>query len=483
MKKIYGYIRDIPGGTPQVGATVTLRHDDSGVTVPTGGMWMLAGPNPVTTGADGSFAFTMELSPGPVRVEGVVGSETKVRSGQEIMQAGEDFISDLAGLASVLTNGVISGHNNEFAINAGGGTRQVVVAPGDLIIAGHLFGTETGRTLTHDAESVLTERWDTVVAEQHVGGSTPGRQNVAIVKGVTNQTDPALNTDPDIFQLPLARARIANGASTVQVDDRRTFASVYLGNGSVGANQLAAGAVTATAWNATDFNEAVQDQIGAHVKGGSNITATYDDATGDTTLAATGALGVVVQEGDVTKVAAADTFDFDASDFNVAESPTGEANISLAYGTSAGTPAEGSHTHSTFQNFEAHGARDVATSGSFGITSTVGQTVLADTLVLSSGVTYDIFVWGSAMLNAPTSNWIWAGIKITGGAASFDPVWIGDGTPGGERTVNPYGIARAIPGGVTVTVELQGKVGGGSGSIGSASFLAIAVARGSGGAV
>lgn len=66
------------------------------------------------------------------------------------------------------------------------------------------------------------------------------------------------------------------------------------------------------------------------------ITATTIDAT---------ASGIVVQEGDSTVAASATTMDFDASDFNVTESPSGEANIALAYGSAAGTPAEGNHTH------------------------------------------------------------------------------------------------------------------------------------------
>jgi hypothetical protein len=57
---------------------------------------------------------------------------------------------------------------------------------------------------------------------------------------------------------------------------------------------------------------------------------------------------VVVQEGDSDVVTALTTLDFDASDFNVSESPAGEGNVALAYGTSAGTPAEGNHTHTLF---------------------------------------------------------------------------------------------------------------------------------------
>lgn len=54
---------------------------------------------------------------------------------------------------------------------------------------------------------------------------------------------------------------------------------------------------------------------------------------------------ITVQEGDVTVDASVTTLDFDASDFNVSSSPAGEVNVTLAYGTGAGTPAEGNHTH------------------------------------------------------------------------------------------------------------------------------------------
>ena len=54
---------------------------------------------------------------------------------------------------------------------------------------------------------------------------------------------------------------------------------------------------------------------------------------------------ITVQEGDVDVDTSVTTLDFDASDFVVGGSPAGEVNISLGYGTTAGTPAEGDHTH------------------------------------------------------------------------------------------------------------------------------------------
>jgi hypothetical protein len=58
-----------------------------------------------------------------------------------------------------------------------------------------------------------------------------------------------------------------------------------------------------------------------------------------------GTAAIEIQEEDVQTVAEATVLNFDGSDFNVTDGGSGEAQIALAYGTSAGTPAEGNHTH------------------------------------------------------------------------------------------------------------------------------------------
>ncbi len=58
-----------------------------------------------------------------------------------------------------------------------------------------------------------------------------------------------------------------------------------------------------------------------------------------------GSSGITVAEGGSALDTDITTLDFDASDFNLTESPENEVNIALAYGTSAGTPAEGNHNH------------------------------------------------------------------------------------------------------------------------------------------
>jgi hypothetical protein len=74
------------------------------------------------------------------------------------------------------------------------------------------------------------------------------------------------------------------------------------------------------------------------------ITKTY----GDTVYSATAhshASTLIVQEGGVTTDATVGTLNFDASDFTLTEAPEDTVTIALAYGTGAGTPAEGNHTH------------------------------------------------------------------------------------------------------------------------------------------
>lgn len=106
---------------------------------------------------------------------------------------------------------------------------------------------------------------------------------------------------------------------------------------------------------------------------------------------------VTVQEGDSTVDAAVTTLDFDASDFNITSSPAGEANIALAYGTGAGTPAEGNHTHASAgtevgQSITYHAFNN--TGGSTASTVTYA-TVVSSTFTLPTGTwTLDVNGWG-----------------------------------------------------------------------------------------
>ena len=164
----------------------------------------------------------------------------------------------------------------------------------------------------------------------------------------------------------------------------------------------AAASHTHSASDVTDFTEAAQDAVGAMVADTTTVNATYTDATPElkfdvidnsstqkvlvnkaggtavgprheinfvegsgmtitvaddgpndrvnVTLASSGGGGggsLDVKEGNSGVVAAASALDFDASDFNIADAGSGRATVALAYGTSAGTPAEGNHTHTS----------------------------------------------------------------------------------------------------------------------------------------
>ena len=101
---------------------------------------------------------------------------------------------------------------------------------------------------------------------------------------------------------------------------------------------------------------------------------------------------VTVQEGDATVDAAVSTLDFDGTAFNVTSSPAGEANIAMAFGTGAGQPAEGSHTHDTFVPFVRLAFND--TGGSTSSTTTYA-TVISSTFTLPSGTwTVEVNAWG-----------------------------------------------------------------------------------------
>lgn len=93
---------------------------------------------------------------------------------------------------------------------------------------------------------------------------------------------------------------------------------------------------------------------------------------GDQTWATPTASGsIAVEEGDVVVDAAVTVLDFDISDFNITSSPAGEANVALNYGTGAGQPAEGNHTHA-----QLHDAVTVSDTTSIDLTLT-GQQISA----------------------------------------------------------------------------------------------------------
>ena len=108
----------------------------------------------------------------------------------------------------------------------------------------------------------------------------------------------------------------------------------------------------------------------------------------------TSATGVLaVKEGGSAIDSNVNTLDFDASDFNLTESPEDEINISLNYGTSAGQPAEGNHTHTSsaitdFATAVDERARDaVGTALTAGTGITVTPDDGANTITVATTIT------------------------------------------------------------------------------------------------
>jgi hypothetical protein len=146
-----------------------------------------------------------------------------------------------------------------------------------------------------------------------------------------------------------------------------TGADVALADGGTGASLADPGADRVMFWD---------DSAGATtwLTMGSNLTIT------DTTLDAGAGASIAIEENNVS-VGSFATLDFDGSDFTITDETGGEALIQLAYGTSAGTPAEGNHTH-----LLAAGATDV-TASSAELNILDGATLTVTELNYVDGVT------------------------------------------------------------------------------------------------
>lgn len=160
---------------------------------------------------------------------------------------------------------------------------------------------------------------------------------------------------------------------------------------------------------------------------------------------------VIVQEGDVNVVTDLTTLDFDASDFNVTESPSGEANVALAYGTGAGTPAEGNHTHTGVYAplAHTHAPSDLTllASNSF----TTASSVAVDSVFTATYRNYRILIeitGGTALGAGGTIRYQNRVGGVTASGAT-DYVWTYDGMAGAgaaaaQDTGDPSGVIGAF---------------------------------------
>lgn len=214
MKKIVGYVRDIPGGQGLSGVPVNIRLAKDGTLVPVGGM-AGAGINPVNTDANGRFEWSCELSPGPLRVEAAIDStaEMKVRVGEEVMQAGDIFISDIPTMGQSFKDGIIKG----MEVAPVTGQMKVSVAAGAANIAGRIFELNSSRTISIDSNSTLANRYDSVYIEQHLEGTDAGLQQILVQKGTTNGVIPVIQSTSSVRRMRIGAVKIPQGATSVTV--------------------------------------------------------------------------------------------------------------------------------------------------------------------------------------------------------------------------------------------------------------------------
>lgn len=451
MKYIEGYVREHPNGGPLANIPVTIRDDVLGGAIPVGGMWA-ATANPVNTDVNGFFSWACELSPGPLRAEADVasGTEIKVRSGKEVMQAGDIFISDVGQILLMFNTGVFRGVKNQFVVSPVTGQLQVSVASGAANALGRFLSTDTARVLTIAPNTTLATRYDLVVLEQHVGGTYKGRQNIAVLQGTVNATVPTTNTDPNIHQIPIARVTIAQNATSVTVLDQRVFASpTSLGAASVDLPSLAPdvvnyinavypgldvrkdGAVVRADTKILNIGLGLAATQGAANVSNLYLSATLDDLNGvvlNKYIAPTTTYGVLMSDG-VDWVASRIDINHIV---NVAVSSPAEGQVltftSGAWRNSA--VSTGSDLQFTDQNF--------GNLGTLTGTSKLGQA----SVVLNAGRTY--------LIESQTH----FSARGTGGSGTFN-VWLqGNGTPqGGDQSLREFQTV----GGVPRTIILTGR--------------------------
>jgi hypothetical protein len=404
-----GFLRETPGGTGVAGGVVTVKlHSTDGAvggmsdTTDADGFWDIASGYP--------GEFYVEVESGSVKkvqsskITGFVGTFA-LRDLPLIFRAFTDGYVDGFGdnLAVVVNTGMSVTVGTGMGIIHGNGWYHaadenvtVTAADGsndriDLVVvrftkAGNtdagkrevviIAGTPAGSPVAPDPLDTSTYK-DLPLAEILVPTGTSSVTSDRITDRRV-QASPAYVDGAALKTLSVATAALADNAVTTQKINDNTITSAKIQAG-LDATKIGAGAVTNTEFGYLDgVTSAIQTQIdgkqpldadltalaalattgvvtrtGAGTVAARTLTAgtgisisNGDGVAGNPTITATGALNITVQEGDSTVDAAVTTLDFDASDFNVTSSPAGEANIALAYGTSAGTPAEGDHTHS-----------------------------------------------------------------------------------------------------------------------------------------
>jgi hypothetical protein len=286
MKRVAGYVRSKQTGNGIPGINVTAVDDLTGNPITAGGVYKAAA-NPVATDSNGLFVWTSELSPGPLRMVADIpeGAEIKVRSGQETMQVGDFFLSDMPDMLKYWTFGVIKEDIvvDPLLVQPVTGQRRVRVLPGMANMRGYVYRLDTDRIIDIDQNTTLANRIDLVVLEQHVGGPAKGRQMISIVKGSLNGVVPSTNADANVFQFPIGQVSIPLNATSVTVTDTRIFSSPtfsIIGPNSINSTHIQDGTVALVdlAPNSVDSSKIVDGSVSsADLASGAVTTAKIGD--------------------------------------------------------------------------------------------------------------------------------------------------------------------------------------------------------------
>jgi hypothetical protein len=226
------FVRALPGGAGESGATVTfkLEADDSTITTATtdaDGFFQKSLSATATTGANSYL-----LHPGPYYTEVTIGSYTRRHSSRSLGTAGPLHIPAQLFLNRAMGTGIVSSPGsslNTWAVTADGSARSVVVATGAAVVQGIPFWNAAARTVLITANASGNPRIDTIVLEVvPQGEATEGKVTLKVVDGTAaaSPVAPTLTQSTALWQFPLADVAVANGAATISqgnITDRRDY--------------------------------------------------------------------------------------------------------------------------------------------------------------------------------------------------------------------------------------------------------------------
>lgn len=442
-KRIRGFIRDPASGVGEVAASVAIKLHNGGSTV-------------TSDGTDGNGLFEIDADtvgyPGPVYAESTVGATTKVRSGEVWGQIGGlVWAGDIPDALSALGIGVVAGVSSELACSADGLSMDIAVTPGIAILKDGLpYVREGAATLTIGTADASNPRIDRIILRLTREGQTDQGKIVLRVLAGTAAASPAaptLTQTSATWDLSLAQVLVGTGVTTIaanKVTDERTYA---VSDSRIDTLEAAShAAVTVLDGTGINFTLAGQQITAEPIFAGTGSAGTV--AHSDHTHSA---LTVTVQEGDATVDAAVNTLDFDASDFAVTSSPAGEANIALAYGTTAGTPAEGNHTHAGNPTIFA---RQTKSSGFSAVTTALATLDSVEIGPGVNGVVYDIECEVHARLSVDATGYNRIYARIAGDSSA-----VGEetGTVAGERSCCATATKLAVTGDGSTTYTLAAR--------------------------